>query len=106
MELTAENAHATARKALAMFSRHEEQIRKNEGPSKLSVLAVYHQLRQRPISDAKSLTAGAGVTPPTTLKALERLTRLGLVQELSGRQTRRVFAYKPLIELLQEDLPL
>ena len=69
-------------------------------------MAVYQQLRQRPIVDAKTLTAGAGVTPPTTLKALERLTQLGLVQEISGRQSRRIFAYRPLLALLQNDLPL
>ncbi|WP_309891372.1 hypothetical protein [Archangium sp.] len=106
VELTAENAHTTARKALALFAKHEQQIREIEGTSKLSVMAVYQQLRQRPIVDAKTLTAGAGVTPPTTLKALERLTQLGLVQEISGRQSRRVFAYRPLLSLLQNDLPL
>lgn len=106
VELTAENAHTTARKALALFAKHEQQIREIDGPSKLSVMAVYQQLRQRPIVDAKTLTAGAGVTPPTTLKALERLTQLGLVQEISGRQSRRIFAYRPLLELLQNDLPL
>jgi hypothetical protein len=45
------------------------------------------------------------VTLPTTLKALERLTALGIVRETTGRRRNRVFAYRPLIQLLQDDLP-
>lgn len=104
VEQTADNAHATARGALSLFSEHEERIKRLEGSSKFSVLAVYQQLRQHPISNAARLTQAAGVTPPTTLKALERLRKLGIVTELSGRKRDRVFAYAPLLALLQNDV--
>ena len=78
--MTAEYAHFTARKALALFAEHEALISRVKGPQKKSVLAVYRQLQQRPVSDAKALSTAAGVNPQPTLKALERLEKLGLVR--------------------------
>jgi len=105
VESTAENAHTTARKALALFAAHEENIRQLPSGSRLSVQAIYQQLRQHPISNAKALTERANVTAPTTLKALDTLTRLGIVRETSGRKRNRTFAYWPLLGLLRDDLP-
>jgi Fic family protein len=102
IEVTAEYAHFTARKAVTLFAEHEALLSRVKGPQKKSVLAVYRQLQQRPMSDAKSLSVSAGVKPPATLKALERLEKLGIVSAVSPR----VFSYAPLVDLLQKDLPL
>lgn len=105
VERTAENAHASARRALELFANDEQRIRALPGAARLSALAVYQQLRQSPVSDAQALMRRTRVTLPTTLKALERLTALGIVRETTGRRRNRVFAYRPLIQLLQDDLP-
>jgi hypothetical protein len=54
------------------------------------------------MSDAKALSAAASLTPQATLKALERLEKLGLVSAVSAR----AFSYAPLVALLENDLPL
>lgn len=102
VEVTAEYAHFTARKMLALFAEHEALIDRVKGPQKKSVLAVYRQLQQRPLTDEKLLSTAAGVKPSTMLKALERLLKLGIAR----RQGKRVIAYTPLVDLLQNDLPL
>ena len=102
VEVTAEYAQFTARKMLALFAEHEERIARIKGPARRPVVAVYRQLQQRPIADLKTLSTGAGTKPPSTLKALERLIKLGIAR----RQGNRLFSYTPLVDLLQNDLPL
>jgi Fic family protein len=63
---------------------------------------VHQQLAQRPISDVKALALAAGVSPQATTKALAQLKKLGVVRPVS----KRVVAYGPLVDLLQNDLPL
>jgi Fic family protein len=104
VEQTAETAHATARRALELFTQHEAQVNGLGGAARLSVLEVLRQLRHHPVSTAQGLAATTKLSAPTTTKALGQLERLGLVRELSGKERRRVFAYAPLIALLQDDL--
>lgn len=103
VERTAESAHATARKALELFSEHEAKVNDLGGAARLSVLEVLKQLRHHPISTSKVLTEASQLSPPTTNKALETLEKLGIVRELSGKERGRVFAYAPLLTLLQDD---
>lgn len=98
IEVTAEYAHFTARKMLALFAEHEALLSRLKGPGKKVALAVYQQLKQRPVSDVKAL----GTSPQAVTKALAQLKKLGIVRPVS----KRVVAYGPLVDLLQNDLPL
>ena len=102
IEVTAEYGHFTARKMLALFAEHAALLGRVKAPAKKQVLAVYAQLQQRPISDAKTIAVAAGVSLKATTKALERLEKLGVVKALPGS----AFSYASLLELFEKDLPL
>ena len=65
-----------------------------------SALRVHEALQTRPLSTIGRLQRVTGLTPPTILKSLEHLERLGLVHEITGRRRNRVFSYQPYLQEL------
>jgi DNA-binding transcriptional ArsR family regulator len=57
-------------------------------------------LQRRPVSNIAWLTRKTKLSAPTVGKALEGLTRLGIVRETTGRQRNRVFVYGRYLDLL------
>jgi hypothetical protein len=45
------------------------------------------------------------MTQPTINKAFAQLTRLGIVSEVTGKDWRRVFAYRRYLEILNDAAP-
>jgi len=65
-----------------------------------SVVAIHRALLERPLTTAGWLSEKTGITPATVNKALERLERLGIVTEVTGRKRNRVFGYPEYLEIV------
>ncbi len=99
---TAGQGVATARSILDLFERDRARL---EALDKLSpaMLKVFADLQKRPVTSAKDMTERMGMSMPTVNAALKKLEEIGIIEEITGKQRDRVFAYKDYIALLQRD---
>jgi Fic family protein len=67
-----------------------------------SALRVHEILQQNPFATGTSLVQQTGLTAPTVNAALAELQRLQIVNEITGRQRGRVFAYTAYLGILNE----
>lgn len=98
---TADQAFEAATRIVDLFKRDRDRInaqRERVG----STLRLHEALQAMPIATAKALSADTGLTPPTVNAALGDLQRMGLVEEMTGRQRGRVYAYRAYLDILNE----
>ena len=98
---TASGAVDTAHRLLALFREDAERVR-GVGRAAASALRVFDALRVRPLATTHDLATRVNIAYPTAARALEALTRLGIVREITGRHRDRVFAYDRYLAILNE----
>ena len=98
---TAGNAVDTARRLVALFEADERKIQ-GVGRSASSTLRVFQVFKQRPILTVRRICEHTGLSFPAASKAVERLERLGIVREITGRRRDRVYAYDQYVAILNE----
>ena len=64
---------------------------------------MHDNLQARPLQNVAGLQRLTYRSPPTLLKALDVLEKLGIVREVTGRRRNRVFEYRRYMELLNRD---
>jgi hypothetical protein len=69
-----------------------------------STLAVLAQMERTPVATLTSVSHESRICFPTTLRAMHRLLDAGIVREITGRRSKRVFAYEGYVRLLEPDL--
>lgn len=99
---TAMGAVDTARQLGALFKTDRERI-EALGREAGSALQVHEALKTRPLRNVSGLQMVTRRSPPTILKALDVLARLGIVREVTGRRRNRVFEYQQYMGLLNRD---
>ncbi len=102
---TAEQAVDLAKAVLALFERDEATIGKS-GRRRTSVERTFKAFQRAPVMSPAMAVARTGLSQPTVDKALEELRRLGILEEMSGRNRGRVYRYGPYIHLLSEGTEL
>ena len=102
---SATQAATTARRLLALASTDARRIAEL-GRAAASALTVHRALQRQPLVTAASLVASTGLTPKTVNKSLEHLIRLGVVEEITGKQRGRVFNYAHYTVILNEGMAL
>ncbi|MGH7717649.1 MAG: Fic family protein [Gemmatimonadaceae bacterium] len=98
---SAAGAVDTAQRLVRLAQRDRERIREN-GRAAGSMLQIHLALQERPVASAAVLAERSRLSPPAVFKALERLQRLGIVSETTGRRRNRVFSYAPYVSILSE----
>jgi hypothetical protein len=68
-----------------------------------STLAVLAQFQRTPVATITTVSHAAALCFPTTLRATQRLLDSGVVREVTGRRSGRVFAYEAYLALLEPD---
>lgn len=66
-----------------------------------STLAILAQLRRTPVATITGISQETKICFPTTLRAIQRLIDCGIVREITGRRSKRVFAYEAYVQLLE-----
>lgn len=66
-----------------------------------STLAIVAQLRRTPVATITGISQETRICFPTTLRAIQRLIDCGIVREITGRRSKRVFAYEAYVRLLE-----
>jgi Fic family protein len=101
VEETATSAVDTAHRLLKLFQEDSERI-KSLGRISYGALRAFESLRRHPLANVDHLAKQTGVSYPTASRAVQALTQLGIVSELTGRRRDRVFVYDRYLAILNE----
>lgn len=97
----ARSAHDAARRISALFEADMDSV-KSLGRAAQTAAAALKALQQRPIITIGKAAELIDASFPATAKALARLEELGLIDEVSGKQRGRVYAYSRYLAILSE----
>ena len=84
-----------------MFQEDQKRIRET-GRAAGSALRVQQMLKERPITSIAQVCDRTGLSFPAASSALERLSGLGLVREITGRPRNRLYVYDSYLAILSE----
>ena len=96
---TASQAVDTAREIMTLFDEDRTAIQML-GRSAASVFRVHDLLQRRPLVTIQAASKQLKLSLPTIGKSLEHLIELGIVRDVTGKQRRRVFAYRKYLAVL------
>jgi Fic family protein len=98
---TSSSAVSTVQRLVTLFQEDRERIR-SLGRIAGSAHQVHQALQERPVGTAARIAQRAGISVPTVYAVLSSLERIGVVRELTGRETHRVFSYDRYLKILSE----
>ena len=98
---TSDLAVTAARRIITLLDNDRRKI-EALGRQSASVLRVHNYAQTHPILSIASAAAKIGTTFPTIAAAIDHLQRLGILQEITGKQRRRLFAYRLYLDILNE----
>jgi Fic family protein len=101
VEQTAHGAVQTAKRLVDLFQQDTQRVQ-GIGRGATNVLRVLDSLRQRPVYSLRQLGTNAGISFPTTSKAMLSLVEMGIARELTGQRRNRVFIYDAYLNILNE----
>ncbi len=103
IESVADEATSTALAISDLFRSDRAKV-EGLGRAAPSALAVYDLLRRRIIISASKAVEELDLTWPTVLAAIERLERLGIANEVSGKKRNRLYKYSAQLEILDKEV--
>ena len=97
---TSRQAADTAVELLRLFDADRQRIETLGRPA-ASALRVHQLLQEMPLVSIPRTARQLGISPPTVAKSIAHLEKLGIVQEATGRQRGRIFAYRAYLSVLE-----
>jgi len=98
---TSEMGVETARRLKELFDADHAKAAGLGRPA-ASALRVHRELQHSPILSVQAIAMKAGLSQPTAQSALDHLQRLGIVDEITGRQRGRLYRYSAYLSILDE----
>lgn len=99
---TAESAVSSARNLTQMFDSDRVLIGEQLGQGAGSGLRIHESLQRRPVTTIRDLAEATGLSNPTVGRHLERLEKLGIVDEITGGNYRKTYTYRRYLAILNE----
>ncbi|MCG8527165.1 MAG: Fic family protein [Opitutales bacterium] len=100
--LVSKEATETARRILELRENHRNQITDHLGRAAGNGHRILEQLYQSPILKVTDVEQLLNVTFAAANSLISRLTRLGILQEITGQKRHRVFRYAPYLDLFSD----
>ncbi|HEY3776771.1 MAG TPA: Fic family protein [Rhizomicrobium sp.] len=98
-------AAETARRILTMREAHRSLITQHLGYSAGNGQLLLEHLYKRPIVSVSEVRDLTRTTFPAANQLVERLVKIGILAEITGRMRNRRFRYEPYVNLFNEDAP-
>lgn len=98
---TSDQAADTAKEILGLFETDRKRIEKLGRPAG-SALQVYKYLQTKPVVSVPSAARVLSLSAPTVRKSVNHLVELEILEEVTGKQRDRVFAYMEYMKALSE----
>jgi Fic family protein len=94
-----QEAALTARHIVTLREEHRKLVTDKMGRSSGSALAILDTLYLNPIVVVQSISKATGLSIPRANTLVNRLSDLGILEELTGLKRNRLFSYEPYLEL-------
>ncbi|MBP8973134.1 MAG: Fic family protein [Anaerolineae bacterium] len=102
--IQSEHAIKSARQIVDQREAYRQILQQEKASS--SVLNLLDLIFANPYLTAPYVTKAIAVTAPTAQRAIDQLTRLGILEEITGQQRNRVYMARQLLQLLTENEPV
>jgi Fic family protein len=99
IESTASEVSKAVKRSLALFTADRRKI-KAIGRASASALRVQEYMQKRPIAIIGAISKTLGLSVPTVTAALQHLTDLGIVKEMTRGRRNRVFSYSKYLAMV------
>ncbi len=99
---TSIHATVTTQEMLRLFDKDYEQIQQL-GRMAASALRVHRILQERPMITGTYAAKNSSISLPTAYSAIQHLEQLGIVREITGKKSQRVFLYEKYWEILTRE---
>lgn len=99
VESVANEATETADDLISLFTSDRKKV-ESLGRSSPATLKVFDVLKQKIIISPTSAAELSGLTWPTALSALERMQKLGISEEITGKKRDRLYVYSRQLAIL------
>lgn len=94
-----------ARRLFVVLGQHRREIT-THAKATIPSIRLFDLLPEHPIVTLPSAIRLLGSTKPTTAKAIDVLRHAGILEEITGKQRDRVYAYRPYLNILAEETEL
>lgn len=98
---TSDEVVSAARRLLTVFDQDRRKV-ETLGRAAASALRVFQFAQTSPMLTIASAAANTSSTFPTAAASVEHLVRLGILEEITGRQRNRLFVYRQHVSILSE----
>jgi Fic family protein len=105
VEAVSREATSTAHDLLKMFETHRKKIQ-TLGKAAVTALRLHDLLKERAVVSTVVVEKHLKVSFPSASSAIANLGKLGLVKEITGRKTGRLFSYAPYLAILTKGTEL
>lgn len=95
-------ATETARQIIALREDHRQRITEELGRAAGNGHRILEYLYERPILDVAKIEELLGITYAGANALVSHLTKMGLLQEITGQRRNRVFRYAPYLNIFSE----
>ncbi len=104
VESSALDAVDTAKKLVDTIKTDEAKIGVM-GRQANSMMRCLHQFSHRPIETIKGICKATHLSYPAVSNAIERLEKIGIVKEITGKERNRIYSYDRFLKILNREDP-
>jgi Fic family protein len=101
IEASAKQAVHTVAQINALFAQDQEKIA-TLGRARFSCAPILEYMKYLPQVTVPLLAHALGMSAPTVRSALNHMTAIGILEEISGHQRNKIYLYRTYLNLLEE----
>jgi len=98
---TANQATETAQAIMALFE-HDRRKLEEDGKPTAAVMSIHNYFQSHPISNTTKIKEACSLSLPTVLRSLALLEKQGIINEITGKDRHKIFAYRAYLNILSQ----
>ncbi len=98
---TANQAAETAQLIVSLFNKDRVNI-ESSGKSTATILSIHHYFQQYPVSNTSKIKIHCKISLPTVLRSLKVLSKLSIIEEVTGKERNKVYIYREYLDILNK----
>ncbi|MEO1610034.1 MAG: Fic family protein [Pseudomonadota bacterium] len=98
---TANQATETAQSIMALFEHDRRKLEEGGKPT-AAVMSIHNYFQSHPISNTTKIKEACNLSLPTVLRSLALLEKQGIIEEITGKDRHKIFAYRAYLSILSQ----